>query len=288
MKGWVLALLLFVCLIYVIIGGVVFHFIETPNEDTVRTTAFTGYQNFLKNFTCVSQEELETLIKTIIKAYDSGVLQTNSTQSASNWDIPSAVFFSATIITTIGYGNISPTTAGGRAFCVIYAIFGIPMMGVILATIGQKIKNGAQKLRNRCFPGKESRKIWIIKSLLTLALGIILFMIVPAGIFTAIEGWTYAESLYYTFITLTTIGFGDFVAGVESDPAFRGVYRLAVTGWIVLGLAWAAVIVSNLTDDVEETANKVELKLQKGKENKAAEGEDEETTENGKDSKGNP
>lgn len=27
------------------------------------------------------------------------------------------------------------------------------------------------------------------------------------------EGWTYSEAIYYCFITLSTVGFGDFVAG---------------------------------------------------------------------------
>lgn len=27
------------------------------------------------------------------------------------------------------------------------------------------------------------------------------------------EGWTYIEGLYFSFVTLTTIGFGDMVAG---------------------------------------------------------------------------
>lgn len=40
-----------------------------------------------------------------------------------------------------------------------------------------------------------------------------LFHLIPAIVFTHVEGWSYGESVYYCFISLTTIGFGDFVAG---------------------------------------------------------------------------
>ena len=39
-------------------------------------------------------------------------------------------------------------------------------------------------------------------------------MLIPALIFWYIEdGWTYLDSLYFAFVALMTIGFGDYVAG---------------------------------------------------------------------------
>ena len=44
--------------------------------------------------------------------------------------------------------------------------------------------------------------------------GFIVFIVLPAVVFWHIEdGWTYLDSLYFSFVTLTTIGFGDYVAG---------------------------------------------------------------------------
>ena len=45
--------------------------------------------------------------------------------------------------------------------------------------------------------------------------GLVIFFIMPSFVFMYFESWTYIESLYYAFVTLGTIGFGDFVAGNE-------------------------------------------------------------------------
>jgi len=35
-------------------------------------------------------------------------------------------------------------------------------------------------------------------------------------VFQQLEEWTFAEGVYYAFITLTTIGFGDYEAGANT------------------------------------------------------------------------
>lgn len=48
---------------------------------------------------------------------------------------------------------------------------------------------------------------------LFLLMGSVLFLIFPPVIFSYVEGWSYGEGFYYAFITLSTIGFGDYVVG---------------------------------------------------------------------------
>lgn len=41
--------------------------------------------------------------------------------------------------------------------------------------------------------------------------GIALFLLLPSWVFTYFENWPYSISLYYSYVTTTTIGFGDYV-----------------------------------------------------------------------------
>ena len=63
-----------------------------------------------------------------------------------SWDFIQSVFFSTTILTTIGYGNISPVTLPGRFFCIIFAIIGIPFTLSVMADIGQILATIISKL----------------------------------------------------------------------------------------------------------------------------------------------
>lgn len=56
-------------------------------------------------------------------------------------------------------------------------------------------------------------KIRVISTVIFILFGCVLFVALPAVIFKHIEGWSTLESIYFVVITLTTIGFGDFVAG---------------------------------------------------------------------------
>lgn len=42
-------------------------------------------------------------------------------------------------VLSAGFGNISPHTEGGRIFCIVYALLGIPLFGFLLAGVGDQL-----------------------------------------------------------------------------------------------------------------------------------------------------
>ncbi|XP_025762783.1 potassium channel subfamily K member 2 isoform X2 [Oreochromis niloticus] len=208
---------------------------------------------FLSRHSCVNQSQLEELVKQVVSAIRSGVNPAGTmTNNSSLWDLSSAFFFAGTVITTIGFGNISPHTEGGKIFCIVYALLGIPLFGFLLAGVGDQLGTifgkGIDKVEKMFVHGEISQtKIWVISTLLFVLFGCLLFVALPAAIFKHIEGWSALESLYFVVITLTTIGFGDFVAG-GSDIEYMDYYKPVVWFWILVGLAYFAAILSMIGD----------------------------------------
>ncbi len=74
----------------------------------------------------------------------------------------------------------------------------------------------------------------VLRVVSLILLGMVLFLLLPALGFMLVENWSYGEAVYYSFITLTTIGFGDYVAGLTQslmgqEPFHRG-KLISVTG----------------------------------------------------------
>lgn len=55
----------------------------------------------------------------------------------------------------------------------------------------------------------------VISAVLSILLGCVLFVALPIFVFQKVEKWTLLESAYFVVITLTTVGFGDYVAGMQ-------------------------------------------------------------------------
>ncbi|XP_007578990.1 potassium channel subfamily K member 10b isoform X1 [Poecilia formosa] len=244
-----------VVVLYLVAGALAFKALEQPFESNQKTSITLEKASFLERNPCVTPTELDAIIKHAIDAVSAGVRPIGETYNSSYWDMGSAFFFVGTVITTIGYGNIAPSTEGGKIFCILYAIFGIPLFGFLLAGIGDQLGTMFVKsiLRvEKIFRQKHRQisqtKIRVTSALLFILAGCIVFVTIPAVIFKHIEGWTTLEAIYFVVITLTTVGIGDYVAGGNRTIDYMNWYKPLVWFWILVGLAYFAAVLSMIGD----------------------------------------
>uniref|UniRef100_A0A669DN26 Potassium channel domain-containing protein n=1 Tax=Oreochromis niloticus TaxID=8128 RepID=A0A669DN26_ORENI len=60
-------------------------------------------------------------------------------ESGTEWKFISSFYFAITVITTIGYGHAVPCTSAGKAFCMFYALLGIPLTLVMFQSLVERI-----------------------------------------------------------------------------------------------------------------------------------------------------
>ena len=82
----------------------------------------------------------------------------------------------------------------------------------------------------------------VFRSLLVMTVTLLLS---GAWLFHRVEGWTYFQSLYFSVITLTTVGFGDF-----SPDTFAG--RLFTIFYVLIGVGIIVALVSRIAANAAE------------------------------------
>lgn len=84
-----------------------------------------------------------------------------------------------------------------------------------------------------------------MKILLVSLIGASIFIAMPSLLFHWKEqNWSYIEAMYFSFVTLSTIGFGDYIAARNPDIEGLEWYRIFVVVWIFLGLAWLSSVIA--------------------------------------------
>ncbi|XP_047467432.1 potassium channel subfamily K member 17 [Mugil cephalus] len=241
---------------YVLIGGVIFWELEGDLGKKDISLLLMNKKKLLTTYTCLNQEDLEVVAQVVQDASKVGLSLKSNYTTDGFWKFTSSAVFAATVVTTIGYGNMSPRSTGGQIFCVFFALFGIPLNLVVLNRVGKYMlvieRNISDFLEGKTGRRKCTR---FFVHLVSYLCGAILFFVVPMIVFQQHEGWTYSQAIYYCFITLSTIGFGDFVADNNPDRAYPDWYSVLMASWIFFGLAWLALLINHTIDILERLNN---------------------------------
>lgn len=160
-----------------------------------------------------------------------------------------------------GYGHSTPKTVGGKIFCMFYALAGIPLTLVMFQSIGERLNTFVTfilKQLKKCFLRQKNSEV-SQTNLILISMNMSTIVILGgAWAFSYYENWTYINSFYYCFITLTTIGFGDYVAlqknsVLQQKPEYVAFSLLFILfGLAVISAAMNLLVLRFLTMNTED------------------------------------
>ncbi|XP_010214901.1 PREDICTED: potassium channel subfamily K member 18 [Tinamus guttatus] len=149
--------------IYAFLGALMFSHIEGNRK----VNSSEGYRNFLQGLWSISKNLSDNMTENeeVFKEKIYNLLGTFEHEwfvdPKKIWNFFGSLFFCCTVFTTVGYGNTYPITRTGKYLCMLYALFGIPLMflvltdmGDILATVLSKCYNEFRKLQSKILASK--------------------------------------------------------------------------------------------------------------------------------------
>ncbi|XP_017362090.1 potassium channel subfamily K member 6 isoform X2 [Cebus imitator] len=254
---------------YLVLGALLVARLEGPHEARLRAELGTLRAQLLQRSPCVAPPALDDFVERVLAAGRLGrVVLANASGSANAsdpaWDFASALFFASTLVTTVGYGYTTPLTDAGKAFSIAFAILGVPTTMLLLTASAQRLSlllthAPLSWLSIRWGWDPRRAACWHLVALLGVVVTIC--FLVPAVIFAHLEeAWSFLDAFYFCFISLSTIGLGDYVPGEAPGQPYRALYKVLVTVYLFLGLV-AMVLVLQTFRHVSDLHGLTELIL---------------------------
>ena len=113
-----------------------------------------------------------------------------------------------------GYGFITPQTPEGQMLCIFVSLLGIPITMLAFKSIGELIakwvNTAVKKFEIKVLKRPEPKRMQT-KSAAFLVSLMVALIVINGSLMRYLFEWNLIEGVYFWFVTLTTIGFGDYV-----------------------------------------------------------------------------
>jgi len=132
------------------------------------------------------------------------------------WNLIDCVYFTVLTLTTIGYGDMAPETTTEKIFTTCYVLVGFCLLGYALGQVALLVSRREEAMfRQEVRSARNGNGLHagITHSAFGRAAlaahGMIFFLAIGTLFYMLAEGWSSVDALYFSAVSLTTVGYGD-------------------------------------------------------------------------------
>ena len=164
-----------------------------------------------------------------------------------NWTFFQGIYFISSTVSTVGYGDLHPETAVGRMYCILMIFVGVTLVWSTIRKYIDSVHEVVHEYHQRLLKVFGLRSVDVdrlpiykytpdeVEAMINYpikyaeALGPLFFLLTFAfAIGKATMGLTVIQSLYFTVVTCTTVGYGEFSPTTGGTRAFFSVFLLVL------------------------------------------------------------
>jgi len=161
-----------------------------------------------------------------------------------------SLYLSVQILTTIGYGDLTPKTVSGEIFMVIYVMVGVTLIATLTAEfVGMQLDWELKQVQQFT---RVKKDFWRNHQGAITFGSCLLFGTIFYGSLAG-EEKTYFEAFYMSVITLTTVGFGHYTPITSTG-------QLVGSVWMVVGWVSAAQTIASIGENVFSHRRRIRTK----------------------------
>lgn len=170
-----------------------------------------------------------------------------------------------------GFGVSAPSTLSGKILLVLYGLVGCSATILFFNLFLERVRASLTLLICWCHSRRAGKsgldvstgggtrsevgKPSINQVAVILFAAVLLVACGAASLYSAMEGWTFIESLYFCFVAFSTVGFGDFVSGQRAQHQNFPAYQIANCLVMLIGVCCTYSLFSALSLIIKQGLN---------------------------------